>query len=73
MHKQVIYKKEVATVTLPNTHTENKRAKSERLFADLRVLFFIFYHKLFSGFWLDFEFGLRLMLRLGLGLGLGLG
>ena len=47
----------------PITDKENKRAKSERSFADL--LFFIF--KLSLGFGVDFEFGL------GLGLGLRLG
>ena len=67
----------MASVTLCNTHKENKRAKRERLFAHLLFLCF----KLRLGFGLDFEFGLALTLGLNLGLkfwlglwlGLGLG
>ena len=59
----------MASITLHNTHKENKRARSECSFAHL--LFFVF--KLLLGFGLDFEFGLGLTLGLDVGLEFGLG
>ena len=49
---------------LRNAHKENKRAKSERLFAHLAYSFLFF--KLSSEFGLDFEFWLGITLRLEL-------
>ena len=59
----------MASITLRNTHKENKRAKSECSFAHLLFLFFKL--SLWPG--LDFEFGLGLTLGLEFGFGLGLG
>ena len=64
----VIFKKELASITLLNAHKENKRAKSECSY----TLIYLFF-KLLLGFGLDFEFGLGLALGLDLGLEFGLG